>query len=98
MVYASVPRPTNDAKCDELQEQVALPEQTMADIMHETNQMAEDAMSITNRLYGFLFPDNICSAERSEEPRCFRDELLRTRANLHTAVAKLAEIGSLLGM
>ena len=55
----------------------ALPNQTMADIMHETNQMAEDALSITNRLYGFL---------------------LRTRANLHTAVAKLAEIGALLGM
>lgn len=98
MVYASVPRPTNEAKCDELKEQVALPEQTMADIMHETNQMAEDALSITNRLYGFLFPDNICSADRPEEPRCFRDELLRTRANLHTAVAKLAEIGALLGM
>ena len=76
----------------------ALPNQTMADIMHETNQMADDALAITNRLYGFLFPDNICSADRAEEPRCFRDELLRTRANLHTAVAKLAEIGALLGM
>lgn len=76
----------------------AQPNQTLADIMHETNQMAEDALSITNRMYGFLFPDNICSADRDEGPRCFRDELLRTRANLHTAVAKLVEIGSLLGM
>lgn len=76
----------------------ALPNQTVADIMHETNQMSEDALFTTNRLYGFLFPDNICSADRAEEPRCFRDELLRTRANLHTAVTKLAEICALLGM
>ena len=76
----------------------ALPNQTMADIMHETNQMAEDAMNIVNRMYGFLLPENICSADRAEEPKCFRDELLKTRANLHTAVAKLAEICALLGM
>lgn len=98
MVYANVPHPTGAECCDAGEAKSALPNQTMADIMHETNQMAEDAMNIVNRMYGFLFPDNICSAERSEEPRCFRDELLRTRANLHTAVAKLAEIGTLLGM
>lgn len=98
MNYTDMPnRSVADCRCGS-EEGTILPNQTMADIMHETNQLAEDALSITTRIYGFLFPDNICSADRPEEPRCFRDELLRTRANLHTAVAKMAEISSLLGM
>lgn len=98
MVYANVPHPTGAECCDAGEAKSALPDQTMADIMHETNQLAEDALNISNRLYGFLFPDKTCSTDRDEDPRCFRDELLRTRANLHTAVAKMAEIASLLGM
>lgn len=98
MTYTNVHNPTSAECCDAHEAKAALPNQTLADIMHETNQMEEDALSITTRLYGFLFPDNICSADRPEEPRCFRDELLRTRANLHTAVAKMAEIAELMGM
>ena len=97
MVYASVPRPTNDAKCDELQEQVALPEQTMADIVHETSALTEDALAISSRISGFLFPDANAVAERTEECSCFRDELLKTRYELHITVKKLCEIAHLLG-
>lgn len=98
MAYENISNLTGAVCCDAREANKALPSQTLADIMHDTNQMAEDALSITNRLYGFLFPDNASNAERPEEPRCFRDELLRTRANLNTAVGKLAEIGALLGM
>lgn len=97
MVYASVSRPTNEAKCDELQERAALPEQTMADIMHETSALAEDALAIASRISGFLFPDANAVAERPEECICFRDELLKTRYELNITVKKLAEIAVLLG-
>lgn len=97
MVYASVPRPTNDEKCDELKEQVALPEQTIADIMHEASALAEDALQIASRISGFLFPNTNAVADRPEECSCFRDELLKTRYELHITVKKLVEIAHMLG-
>lgn len=79
------------------EEKAALPEQSMADIMHETSALAEDALNIACRISGFLFPENSSTAERPEDIRCFRDELLKTRYQLHITVTKLAEIAVLLG-
>ena len=99
MVYAQVPNPTGEGcRCEADEVKNTLPNQTMADIMHETSALADDVLNMVYRINGFLFPENSVCDDRPEDPRCFRDELLKTRYELHIAVRKLAEMTGQLGV
>jgi hypothetical protein len=66
--------------------------------MHETCALADDVLNLVHRINGFLFPENPACDDRPEDPRCFRDELLKTRYELNITVRKLAEMAGQLGV
>lgn len=98
MTYTNT-RCSTDVECSkEGEAKSALPNQTVADIMHETSALADDVLNMVWRINGFLFPENPVCDERPEDPRCFRDELLKTRYELHITARKLAEMAGQLGI
>lgn len=75
-----------------------LPDQTLSDIMHETSVLADDVLNMVHRIDVFLFHEDPAREACPEDPRCFRDELLKTRYELHITARKLAEMAVQLGI
>ena len=84
---------TNDDICCE---QVRKPPaQPVVDTMGETSAIAEQILRQVRRINEFLFAeDPALVAEDTNQPKCFRDELVKTRNVLGTASEELERIAN----
>lgn len=74
------------------------PMESLTDMMKNTGDIASDVLRLTRRLNEHLFGiDNSC-CEKEAEPKCFRDELVRTRCELLATAEELSKICVMLGM
>ena len=77
---------------------VPLPMQTMTDLVRETGNIAMDILVMARRVNGHLFGKNTANCESKEaEPRCFRDEMEKTKETLLNTAAELSKILESLG-
>ena len=98
MSYNDIPCADPSAGRNACNEKKAMPDQALAEILHETCALADDVLNMTHIINNYLFCDCSTGADRPEESRCFRDELLKTRYELCAAVKELAEITTKLGI
>lgn len=76
----------------------AAPDPTMADILREVSTAAADALDMTHRLSSFLLADTTEENERFQEPRCFKEELVKSRYDLFRLNNELGKLASSLGV
>ena len=94
----------NYAPCTGMEEtisagqEIAGPVQSLAEIMKETSSLAVDVLSMSHRINSFLFDTGDKNCEKEEAPRCFREELLKTRCELLAACEELARLCNMLGL
>ena len=92
---------TNDAKF--VKEECAcaapvMPDPTMADIVKEVSFMAEQNHMLARRIQSFLM--GVCEDdnERTQEPRCFREELMKVKGETRFLNEILGQLAVELGM
>ena len=83
-----------DCKC----EAVAMPEPSMADIMKEVSFLAEQNNLLIRRIRAFLTGTSENQNERSQEPRCFREELMKARYETNCVNEELGKLVIELGL
>ena len=91
MNYDTVCVPRGEEKCD-------IPMANMTDLMREVHIMTADALCMSRKINGHLFGigDPLC--EKEADPKCFRDELEKTRCELMAPIEELHKICSMLGV
>lgn len=75
----------------------ALPSQPLVEVVKETGVLAEDILAMVNEVNELLFADRQECCETEAGPKCFREEMLRTRCKLAAACEGLAKLRCLLG-
>ena len=80
-------------KCD-----ATAPEPTMADLMKDLSFMSEQNNLLAHRIRGFLTGVAEEQNERIQEPRCFKEELLKARYETHCANDELGKLAIVLGL
>ena len=80
------------------EKRVDLPIANMTDMMREVSAMTDDALSLSRKINGHLFGIGKPICEKETDPRCFRDELEKTRSELLQTIEELHNICSMLGM
>ena len=74
------------------------PIESLTDMIKNTNHIANDVLRTVYRINSHLFGIGSPCCEKKEEPKCFRDEVARTRSNLIEAMDELAKISEQLGV
>ena len=82
----------NDQACD------PMPVANMTDLMKETSIMATDALKLSRRINAHLFGVGNPLCEKEADPKCFREELEKTRCELMATIEELHKICSMLGV
>lgn len=72
--------------------------QTMAETAKEISAVAEQNSLLIHRICTFLIGQPESNNERMQEPRCFRDELLKARYETCCANEELARLAYELGL
>ena len=80
------------------EEKVTMPMMSMTDLMNEVSDMTADALSMSRRINGHLFGIGNPLCEKEADPRCFRDELEKTRSGLMATIEELSKLCSVLGV
>lgn len=80
------------------EEKSAVPMASMTDLMNEVSAMTADALSMSRRINSHLFGIGNPLCEKEDDPRCFRDELEKTRRGLLATIEDLSKICSMLGV
>jgi hypothetical protein len=86
-----------DRKCEEIVVP-AMPEPTMADIMKEVSFLSEQNHLLIHRIRAFLIGISEDENERAQEPRCFREELMKARYETTRANDELGRLAVELGL
>ena len=89
--YINFNEPRGEEKC-------ALPMASMTDMMRDVSMMAYDALSMSRKINAHLFGIGKPLCEKEADPKCFRDELEKTRCDLMATVEELSKICAMLGM
>ena len=92
MNYDTCCDPRGEAKCP------SVPMANMTDMMREVNAMTADALVISRKINAHLFGIGNPLCEKEENPKCFRDELEKTRCELMATIEELSKICSMLGV
>ena len=92
MNYDTYFEPRGKMKC------APVPMASMTDLMREVSAMTADALSMSRRINGHLFGIGNPLCEKEENPKCFRDELEKTRCELMATIEELHKICSMLGV
>lgn len=79
-------------------EKIAVPMESMTDLMKEVSAMTADAMSLSRRINNHLFGIGNPLCEKEADPKCFRDELEKTRSGLVATIEDLSKICTMLGV
>jgi hypothetical protein len=80
------------------EEKASIPMESMTDLMRGVSAMTADALSMSRRINGHLFGIGNPLCEKDADPRCFRDELEKTRSGLVSTIEELSKICSMLGV
>ena len=75
-----------------------LPEPTMADVMKEVSCLAEQNHLLIHRIRSFLTGVSEDQNERAQEPRSFREELLKARYEVFRTNEELGSLAVELGL
>jgi hypothetical protein len=84
--------PRGEMKC------VDVPMASMTDMMREVRLMSVDALSVSRKIKGHLFGIGNPICEKEADPKCFRDELEKTRCELMATIEELEKICSMIGV
>ena len=84
--------------CCDVKEAPRLPEQSMADVMKEVSMLAEQNNLMIHRIRAFLTGGSESCNERTQEPKCFRDELLKARYETRCVNDELGSLAAELGL
>lgn len=76
----------------------AEPLESLSDMMRSTGNIASDALSMARRINGHLFGIGNPCCEKEADPKCFRDDLAKTRCELLATVEELAKTCNMLGV
>ncbi len=76
----------------------SVPMANMTDLMKEVSIMTVDALRMSRRINGHLFGIGNPIDEKEADPKCFRDELEKTRSGLVETIDELSKICSMLGV
>lgn len=89
-----------DTCCDTRGEakRIEVPMASMTDLMREVSAMTADALGMSRRINLHLFGIGNPTCEKEENPKCFRDELEKTRSGLMATIEELSKICSMLGV
>lgn len=82
-------------KCEK---SAALPTQTMYEVLKEISIMAGDARATVRSINSFMMAESADDSEKTAEPRCFREELMKTRYDLFRLNNDLSNLASALGI
>ena len=74
------------------------PIESLTDLMKTTGHIASDALGMARKINGHLFGIGNPCCEKEADPRCFRDDLMKTRCELLATVEELAKMCSMLGL
>ena len=75
-----------------------LPRASMTDMMREVSVMTADALCLSRKINGHLFGIGNPLCEKEADPKCFRDELEKTRCELMATIEELHKICAMLGV
>jgi hypothetical protein len=70
----------------------------MVDIVKETSFMAEQNHLLAHRIHAFLMGVSEDANERTQEPRCFREELMKVKGETHFVNEILGRLAVELGL
>ena len=74
------------------------PIESLTGMMKTTCAIASDALNLTRRINDHLFGIGNHCCEKEANPKCFRDELAKTKCELLATVEELAKICDMLGI
>ena len=74
------------------------PIEPLAEMMKATCSIASDALHLTRKINEHLFGIGNPCCEKEANPKCFREELVKTKCELLATVEELAKICALLGV
>lgn len=75
-----------------------IPAESLTDIMREVSNITADLLGMTHRINGHMFGFGNSCCEKEVEPKCFREELQKTREELLTMAKELNELCCSLGV
>lgn len=81
-----------EAKC------IDVPMANMTDMMKEVSVMTADVLALSRKINAHLFGIGNPLCEKETDPRCFRDELEKTRCELVSTIEELHKICAMLGV
>lgn len=91
----------NYGTCNEnMNECTCVPEtiESMTDIMKSTSMIANDVLAMTRRINSHLFGIGNPLCEKEADPKCFRDDLVKTKCELLATAEELQKMCSMLGV
>ena len=74
------------------------PLESLSDMMKNTSSVAYDVLAMVRRINGHLFGIGNPCCEKEADPKCFRDELVKTRCELLATAEELSKICAMLGV
>lgn len=80
------------------EKRIDVPMASMTDMVKEVRFMSTDALSISRQINCHLFGIGNPICEKEADPKCFRDELEKTRCELVATIEELHKICSMLGV
>lgn len=75
-----------------------VPKEPLTVIMNETSSIAAEILTMTRSINGHMFGTSNSDREKEAAPRCFLDELEKTRYELQETARELGDMCSLLGL
>ena len=75
-----------------------MPDPTMYDIVKEVSFEAEQNHLLARRIRGFMMGEMEDDNERTQEPRCFREELMKVKGETHFVNELLGRLAVELGL
>ena len=92
MNYGNFAEPKMDCAC------VPVPVESLTDMMIETSAIAADVLGMVHRIKAHMFGMGSPCCEKEADPKCFREELMKTRCELLKTARELADVCSMLGV
>lgn len=72
--------------------------ESMTDMMRETSAIAADVLNMVRRINAHLFGSENTCCEKEADPKCFKDELQKTRSEILATAEELSRMSNLLGV